>query len=384
MRRVRRAAGSGYGLASLVLLQLICTPPLVAQQLAVVELRGRVLMDDVPLPSTQVILHRVGLDGSGPLDSLSTRPDGSFRFRLPSVPDPGVKQTVYFASVLHEGVNYFGSAIHLATQLDTLYEIRVYETEGAPVGGAALPLQARYMLLEEHQGFWTVTDLLQVNNPGQRTLVAVAQGVTWGYPFPEGASDLEVGGGEMTPNAADLIGGRLRVTSSIPPGMREFLVRYRLADPFVTLSLPGFTGEMELLVREPAPPLEVAGLQPASPVEMEQGLTYRRFVGDSLQDATVIMSPGPGQPVVPTRWLAVGLALVLAIASLYFVLRPRAGVAGHHEVPVQPATTLFERRQMLLLEIACLDESRAKGEIAVEEEWVASRRILLERVQELG
>ena len=382
---MRRAARSGYGLASLVLLQLSWTPPLVAQQLAVVELRGRVLLDDVPLPSTQVILHRVGSDTSGPLDSLNTRPDGRFRFRLPSVPDSGVEQTVYFASVLHEGVSYFGSAIHLAVQLDTLYEIRVYDTEPAPVAGAALPLQARYMLLEEHQGFWTATDLLQVNNPGQRTLVAVAQGATWGYTFPEGASDLEVGGAEMTPNAAELIDGRLRVTSSIPPGMREFVVRYRLADPFVTLSLPGFTGEMELLVREPAPPLEVAGLQSAPPVEMEQGVTYRRFVEDSLQDATVIVSPGQGQPVVPTRWLAVGLALVLAIASLYSVLRPRAAaVAGHHEVPVQPEITLFERRQMLLLEVACLDESRAKGEIAVEEEWVASRRALLERVQELG
>jgi hypothetical protein len=119
-------------------------------------------------------------------------------------------------------------------------------------------------------------------------------------------------------------------------------------------------------------------------VEMEQGVTYRRFVEDSLQDATVTLSPGQGQPVVPTRWLAVGLAFVLAIASLYSVLRPRAAVAGHHEVPIPPGNTPFERRQMLLLEVACLDESRAKGEIALEEEWVASRRVLLERVQELG
>jgi hypothetical protein len=380
---MRRAARLGYGIASLVLLQLVWTPPLAAQQLAVVELRGRVLLDDVPLPSTQVILHRVGSDTSGPLDSLNTRPDGSFRFRLPSVPGPGVEQIVYFASVLHDGVSYFGSAVHLAVQLDTLYEIRVYDTEPTPVAGAALPLQARYMLLEEHQGFWTATDLLQVNNPGQHTLVAAAQGVTWAYPLPEGASDLEIGGGEMTSDAAELIDGHLRVMSSIPPGMREFVVRYRLADPFVTLSLPGFTGEMELLVREPAPPLEVAGLQPLPPVEMEQGVTYRRFVEDSLQDATVTLSPGPGQPVVPTRWLAVGIAFVLAIASLYSVLRPRAVVAGHPEGPVPTEITPFERRQMLLLEIARLDESRAKGEIALEEEWVASRRVLLERVQEL-
>jgi hypothetical protein len=186
----------------------------------------------------------------------------------------------------------------------------------------------------------------------------------------------------MTPDAVELIDGHLLVTSSLPPGMREFVVRYRLADPFVTLSLPGFTGEMELLVREPAPPLEVTGLQPAPSVEMEPGVTYRRFVEDSLLEATVTLSQGERQPVVPTRWLAVGLALVLTIASLYSVLRP--GAAGHHEVPVPLAVTPFERRQMLLIEVARLDESRAKGEIALEDDWVARRRILIERVQELG
>ena len=383
-RRVHRAVGHGYPLATLLLLQFSWAPTLAAQQLVTAELRGRVVLGDTALPSTQVILHRVGTDTSGPLDSLNTGPDGSFRFRLASVPDPGVEQTVYFASVLYDGVSYFGSAIHLAVQLDTLYEIRVYDAEPAPVAGAELPLEARYTLLEEQQGFWTATDLLQVNNPEQHTLVATAEGVTWAYPLPEGASDLEIGGGQMTPDAAELIDGHLRVTSSIPPGMREFVVRYRLADPFITLSLPGFTGEMELLVREPAPPLEVAGLQPAAPVEMEPGVTYRRFVEDSLMEATVTLTQGQGQPVVPARWLAVGLSLILAVASLYSVLSPRAAVAGHPETSVPAQVTPFERRQMLLLEVARLDEARAKGDIVVEDEWAARRRVLIERVQELG
>ena len=381
---MRRAAGRAFGLTALALLSFGWSPTLVAQQLATAELSGIVLLGDAALPSKQVTLHRVGTDTSGPVDSLSTDQDGSFRFTLPSIPDPGVEQTVFFASVLHDGVSYFGSAIHLAVQLDTLYEIRVYDSESAPAEGAGLPLQARYVLLEEQQGFWTATDLLQVNNPGERTLVAVAEGITWSYPLPEGATDLEIGGGEMTPDAAELVGSSLRVKSSIPPGMREFVVRYRLADPFVTLSLPGFTGEMELLVREPAPPLDVVGLQPAAPIEMEAGVTYRRFVEASLVEATVTLSEGEGQPIVPTRWLAVGLSLVLAIASLYTVLRPRTAVAGHAEAPVSPEVTSFERRQMILLEVARLDESRDKGEIALEDEWAARRRVLIERLRELG
>ena len=348
------------------------------------ELSGRVLLVDAPLPSVLVTLHRVGLDASGPLDSLQTRLDGSFRFRLPSVPDPGVEGIVYFASVRHDGVNYFGPAIHLAVQLDTLYEIRVYDTEMAPVEGAELPLQARYTLIEEQQGFWTATDLLQVSNPGQNTLVAGAEGVTWAYPLPDGASDLEVGGDQMTPDAAVLVGGLLRVTSSIPPGVREFVVRYRLPDLFGTFPVPGFTGEMEMLVREPAPALEVVGLQRAPPVEMEPGTTYRRFVEDSLQGATVTLSEGKGEPVLPTRQLAVGLALLLAVAALYSVLRPHAAVRGHPHVGVLAALAPFERRQMLLLEVARLDESRDEGGIVADEEWAARRRALLEQVQELG
>ena len=372
------------GLLALFLASVVSAPALTAQQPADAELDGKVFLADSAFGRARVTLHRVGTDGSGPVDSLLARADGTFHFTLPSVPNPEAEDVIYFASVMHEGVNYFGTAIHLAVQLDTVYEIRVYDTETAPRDGAPLQIQARYTLLEPAIGFWTATDLLQVVNDGMHTLVPTSGGATWTYPLPEGASDLEVGGDQMSPDVVTLADGRMRVTSSIPPGMREYVVRYHVPDPFVTFPLPGFTGEMELLVKEPAPPMEVAGLISAPPVEMDPGTVYRRFVEDSLQNASVAVTKGKGESLLPTRWFAVGLALVLALAALYSVLFPKVEAAGAPDVGSLARLNPFERRQMLLLEVARLDDARDRGEITARDDWAARRRALLEQLQELG
>src|SRR5690606_932018 len=129
------------------------------------------------------------------------------------------------------------------------------------------------------------------------------------------------------PDAAEIADGTLRVTSAIPPGEREFVVRYRVPDPFLTLTYPGTTPEAELLVREPAPPLEVPGLQAGQPVEMDVGVRYQRYVGRELQDAVVALREAIVPPELPLRWIAVGIALVLTAAGLFAVLRPHPSVA---------------------------------------------------------
>jgi hypothetical protein len=136
-------------------------------------------------------------------------------------------------------------------------------------------------------------------------------------------------------------------------------------------------------VREPAPPLVVQGLQSVPTVEMEPGANYRRFAGANLRDATIVIEEGEGEPLVPTRWLAVGLALLLAAGALYGVLRPHPDVAA---VPAAGPVALspFERRQRLLLEVARLDEAHEAGRIGTADEWAVRRRALLERIRELG
>ncbi len=350
-------------------------------------MRGQVLVGDAPAPGARVVVHRVGQDGSGPLDSLTAGRDGSFRFRLPSVPDPGGAQEVFFASVERGGVNYFGTLVRTAADLDSLYVIRTYDTEAAPPGGATLIVAARYLLLEEDPALgWMVTDLLHFNHAGPRTWIAAPGGATFVYPLPAGATDLEVGGTQMAPDAATLVDGSLRLTSAIPPGEREIVVRYHVPDPYLTARFPGSTGEVELLVKEPAPALEVGGLPAAPPVEMEPGVTYRRYAAADVQDLTLIVKKGKGEPLVPLRWLAVGLAFLLATSALYAVLRPHPAVAGQPGLaPVAPAgLSAFERRQRLLFEVARLDEARDADQIPDPDEWAGRRRALLDRLRELG
>ena len=350
------------------------------------ELRGRVLLDDAPLAGARVVLHRVGGVESGPADSVLTARDGGYRFRLPNVPDPVANPEIWFTSVLRQGVTYFGDPIQLAVQLDSVYTIRVFDSETAPAGGAALPITARYTLMEQEGEQWFLTDLLHPRNETGRTLVADTGGATWVYPLPEGATDLQVGGEQMAPTAAQIVDGNLRVTSPLQPGPQEVIVRYRIPDPFVTIRYPGATDSVELMIREPAP-IAVEGLANGQPVEMEPGARYRRFNGSQLVDAVVSLTESKEPPQLPLQWMAVGIALTLAVAALLAVLRPHPSVV----LPGQAvaATVLdarlspFEQRQLLLLELARLDEARVRVG-GREDEWANRRRALLERVRELG
>lgn len=355
------------------------------QEVGTVELRGRVLLGEDPLPAARVVLHRVSAGDAGPVDSLRSGADGRFRFGLANVPDTPTLGDVWFFSVAYEGVEYFGPPIHAAAQLDSLHVLQVYDTTAAPAAGALLPLTARYTMLEGEPEGWYVTDMMQLVNDGERTLVARAGGATWVYPLPAGAVDLEVGGEQMAPNTARIVEGALRVTSAIPPGQREILVRYRVPDPFVTLRYPGVTGEAGLLVREPAPRLAVEGLASEQPVEMAMGMRYQRYTGAQLVDAVVSVRELVDSPELLLGWVAVGIAVTLTGAGVCAVLRPHArahvasaALAADMDVRMSP----FERRQLLLLEVARLDEASLDSTVP-EDQRSARRRELLQRVREL-
>jgi len=340
-------------------------------------LAGRVLLGDSTLTSGKVVLHLVGEETQSAIDSVSLTADGSFSFRLPSVPDPR-RSEVYFASVRHDGVLYFGNAVSLPIQLDSLYEIHAYDTLLAPSEGLDLPVQIRNVFLESTETGWQVTDLFQLGNPNDRTLVAREGGAVWRYPLPIAARDASVSDAMQVAGGATVEDGQIVLRAALAPGEQMVVVRYTVPDPFVELPLPGVTEALEVLVREPAPPLEAPGLEAVDRLELEPGSTYRRFSGVDFSDTVVRLVEGESRRSVPPGWLALLLALVLGSAGVWIIQRPAV------EVTAPPPV---RGRRALLLEVAKLDERFTANPSPTPEErgaYEARRSTLLRRLRSAG
>lgn len=344
-------------------------------------LRGRVLLQDSLLRTGTVVLHRVATESQGEVDSARVASDGSFSFRLPSVPDPE-RSEIYFASVRHAGILYFGKAVTLPVQLDSLYEIQTYDTLMAPAGGARVPVQARNVFFEAGpDGAWQVTDLFQLRSDETRTLVAREGDVVWRHALPPSATGATVAQADFASAGAEIREGELAVTSPLPPGERLFVVRYAVDDPFLSLPVVGRTELLEILAQEPSPPLQGPGLERGQPVELEEGVTFQRLLGAHLEDTTLQLTEarGPGRP--PVGWVALVLSLVLAGVGTWAVQRGAAPAP----TPRRPVEAMD--RGTLIVEVARLDEAfEARDDPTPEERgaYEARRRALLRRLAELG
>ena len=320
----------------------LCSIPTHAsgQEEVTAVLRGRVILDDAPVRDQSVQLHRVSSTVAGEIDSVRTSADGGFLFTLPHVPDPETRREVFFVSTRYQGILYFGAAIAQPADLDSVHALAVYDTAVAPADGYGFVVQTRNLFAEEVDGGWQVTDLLELRNDSGRTVVSAEGGAVWTYPLFPGATDIELGDGDLAPDAFRVDAGRVHSSAPVPPGTRLYVFRYRVPALEGAMPLPGGTERIELLVREPVPLLSVRGMSQAQPVEIEPGAVYRRYVGEDLRDAIVTFEPGEEPSAIPFGWLVVTLALVLGALGLWATRRPVA--AGRAE---------------LLLEIARLDEA---------------------------
>lgn len=341
------AGWAGTGLLPFLALLLVHAAPARAQVVAEPILAGQAFLADTALTSGTVVLHRMSTDVQGVVDSVGVAPDGSFIFRLPRVPDPAT-QEMYFAAVRHDGVIYPGRIITRPIDLDSLYVISAYDTLVAPAEGVPLALAGRSIFFEQSGEEWAITDLFQLRNDLERTLVPRQGGRVWSYPLPEGARDFSAQG-EMSPDLISQEGDEIVLRTPLMPGERLFVVRYFVDSLGVAVPTPGETEMIDVLVREPAPAISVEGLVQEQSIQMEPGAgsTYRRFAGQGVTLPQVRVSMVQETPPPRVEWIAVVLALILAGGGLV-ALRGRPGPAA---APAGP-----EGREAVLFEIARLDE----------------------------
>ncbi len=392
-------------------------PPGLAQALeqeASPRVSGILRRGEAPADSGTVVLHRVTPEEAGAIDSVRVGSDGAFELVLPHTPVRGSGE-VFFASHRYEGILYFGSPLAMAEQLDSLYTVQAYETRPAPSGGLPLPVRVRNLFVEEGPMGWRVTDLVEIRNDSALTWVpdpGEDGAVVWRYPLPSEASSFRLGEGDLAPGAVTWEEGEVRVRAPVLPGERLLVFHYEIPSLETRFPLPGHTGILELLVRQPAPPLRVENLQAAGPMEIERGVTYFRWWGEGLQDQEIRMRPGEDGGI-PVAWMAVGIAFLLALAGIWLVLGRRrqagagvgpgsaGGAAGSGGATGSPppggrerggegvgsGATAFARRRSLLLAIARLDEegeSAPGGESGeARRERQARREALLRELEEV-
>ena len=106
-----------------------------------------------------VVLHRVGTDQAGPIDSMRTRGDGGYRFRYRATGDTAA---VYFVSTSRGGVAYFTPLLREPALRGGPADILVYDTTSAPI---PIKVLGRHLIV-------TAADTSK-ERAGKRTIVEV-------------------------------------------------------------------------------------------------------------------------------------------------------------------------------------------------------------------
>jgi hypothetical protein len=314
-------------LTALMLFPLLPVFPVVSTLSAqTVRAAGRVLtVDSASVAGVRVVLHRVGQDTQGPLDS--TRSDRAGRFHFSFRPDSAA---FYLLSAEHAGVEYFSQPV--PTNPDrpkSDIPILVYDTSST----APVSLEARHLVVTRpaEDGSRSVLDLMVLRNDSRFTRVASdTNHPTWSGPLPQGTIGLDVAESDFSRDALARRGDSVLVIAPFAPGEKQLTVQYLIPSSRTSIQLPfaGAGGAINVLAEEAGVRVSGGGVALADS-QVLQGRSFRRWTGVAHPGAVVqILLPETGR--TPTWLLAVlvgTLSLALAGAG-WHLLRRRTAPAG--------------------------------------------------------
>jgi hypothetical protein len=305
--------------------------------------------DTAPVAGARVVLHRVGADAQGPLDSAVSGAGGRFRFRF--TPDSGA---IYLLSARYGGIEYFSPPVAArAGRPDTGLAVVVHDTSST----ASVGLAARHVVIPRpgDGGAREILDLIVLRNDGYLARVAAdTLSASWSLPLPPGSEGLEVGESDVSSAAVTRRGDTLYLAAPIGPGEKQLSVQYHLPGAMQAVAVPmgDAGGTVNVLVEEAGAIVTGPGLASADS-QTVLGRNFRRWTGAVPAGALIrVQLPGPGGG---PRWLLAvlvgGVALALATAAVRLGRRPPPGAAP----PSPAADTLLQR-------VAALDATYAGRE----------------------
>jgi hypothetical protein len=295
-------------LYALSVFSVFSVPVLSAQT---VRTSGRVLSaDSIPVRGARVLLHRVGPNTQGPIDS--TRSDRQARFHFAFRPDSGA---FYVLSAEHAGIEYFSQPVPTnPARPATGIRILVYDTSSA----APVSLEARHIVVTRpaEDGSRGVLDLMVLRNGGRLTRIASDTAhPTWSAPLPPGTIGLELSESDFSREAVDRRNDSVIVVAPIAPGEKQLTVQYLIPSDRTVVELPfGARGtSINVLAEEKAVRVTGTGIAVADSQTL-QGRSFRRWTGVA-QPGGVVRIVLPGARRTPT-WL---LAILVGTLTLVFI-----------------------------------------------------------------
>ncbi len=318
--------------------------------------RGR---DTVIADGIRVLLHRVGRESQGPIDS--TLADRGGRFRLRFRPDT---TALYLLSARYGGIEYFSSPIHTKPALpDTAIRLMVYDTSAA----APVSIAARHIVVPRpgQDGARTVLDLLVLRNDGSLARVAGdPAGPSWSTALPAGAAGFELGESDLSPDAVTRRGDSVFILSPIAPGDKQITLEYVIPADRPVVDFPsGSGGPINVLIEEKAAKV-VGGTLALADSQLIEGRWFYRWSGRVGPNATIHLTlPRIGRT---PRLLLAGLVGSLGLVLAFVAWRAASRTASAEPTP--PADGLLDS-------LASLDARYVGREAEVgADEWETYRR----------
>lgn len=311
------------------------------------RLSGQVLrvgLDSAPAAGRWVVLHRVGRDTQGPLDSMRTGRDGSFSFTYPAD-----TTALHIVTAEHAGIQYFSPP--LSTNPDVPnppLTLVVNDTSST----APVETTSRFIVVSapEADGFRTVVELLTFTNQSSFTRVGPdSTAAAWSFGVPAGAERFVAEPGELSHEAIALGPGSVSIFAPLAPGDRQLTLRYALprTEGIVTWPFPQPASGVELLVEEDAATVTAPSLEQVDSTIID-GRRFRRWGGNmAAGDSILLEVPAPLKVGGGVLAALVGITALAMTWALWRALRGRSRMGSLQQ----------EGPEALVDRIARLDEA---------------------------
>jgi len=270
-----------------------------------------------------VVLHRVGPDSAGPLDSLRSDPRGHYSFNYTRT---GSSDAIYFVSASHDGIAYFTPPLAEGKVSGNDGEITVFDTTS---GRVPMSLRGHHVVVSaaDANARRSIVEVYDLSNDSTLTRVAKGEtpaGATWQAHVVNGIGDFKVSQGDISAAAVSYANGVVSVFAPLAPGIKQLSFSYSLPAKSFPLKLPieTETGIYEILIEEKAGSVIAPHMKEMEPVTVDER-NFRRFLGSDLPENSVAVIDLPAPPPthsIDSRFLVaitlvIGGTMVLALAQ---------------------------------------------------------------------